>query len=69
MRVTIYFIGGIELTLHSSTCSVEDLNRIYHWFTNSTGKEVLEVRYNMNGVVGSYLINRDKIAYIKIQNN
>lgn len=63
--IYIYFVGGDSLNLHSNHIHESDLNSLLNWFKANNDIEVKAVRYNMNGTIGEYILNRNNIAYMK----
>ncbi|NLU52220.1 MAG: hypothetical protein GXX10_05075 [Clostridiaceae bacterium] len=68
MHVSIYFVGGDQLSLFTCYTSEEELQQLLDWFKDKNGSEVKTIKYNMNnGIVGEYMLNRKSIAYIKTE--
>lgn len=62
--IYIYFVGGGLLSLHSNHILETDLNSLLDWFKDKNDIEVKVVRYNINGTIGEYILNRNNIAYM-----
>jgi len=67
MRINIYFAGGGSLSLNAGQISEPDLHELYLWSINKSGGEIKTIKYDMNGTAGQYIIYRENIAYINIQ--